>query len=127
MFANGDKSQLASWVPNKEGTNMLQSMIRSKVYSGDAIVEEKFVKYQLFWKYYNNNHWAKNNDKLLSFNYVRAIVDKVNNFMVSDEGFELNIKDTYGGQVSLDLDRIYEALLNFNWRQNGKKTLLKKI
>lgn len=127
MFANGDKSQLASWVPNKEGTNMLQSMIRSKVYSGDAIVEEKLVKYQLFWKYYNNNHWAKNNDKLLSFNYVRAIVDKVNNFMVSDEGFELNIKDTYGGQVSLDLDRIYEALLNFNWRQNSKKTLLKKI
>ena len=127
MFGNSDKSQLASYTPNKEGTAMLQATVRSKIYSGDGAIEEKLVKYQLFWKYYNNNHWAKNNDKLLSFNYVRAIVDKVNNFMVSDEGFELNIKDTYGKQVSLEMDRIYEALLNYNWRQNSKKTLLKKL
>lgn len=129
MFSNGsnDKSQLASWIPNKDGTSMLQASVRSKIYEGDGFIEEKLVKYQLFWNYYNNKHWAKNNDKLLSFNYIRAIVDKVNNFMVSEEGFELVIKDTYGYQVSNELNTAYGSLLDYNWKQNNKKSLLKKI
>lgn len=129
MFSNGsnDKSQLASWIPNKDGTSMLQASVRSKIYEGDGFIEDKLVKYQLFWNYYNNKHWAKNNDKLLSFNYIRAIVDKVNNFMVADEGFELVIKDTYGSQVSNELNSAYGSLLDYNWKQNNKKTLLKKI
>jgi len=127
MFANNDRSQLASWTPNASGTAMLQDTVRAKIYSGDGIIEEKLVKYQLYWNYYNNKHWAKNNDKLLSFNYTRAIVDKVNNFMVSGTGFEMNIKDTYGEQVDTELETTYEALLNYNWLLNKKKSFLKKL
>lgn len=128
MFGNsGNSDQLKNWVPNGKGTTMLRDTIRAKIYQGDGVIEEKLTKYQLYWNYYNNKHWAKNNDKLLSFNYTRAIVDKVNNFMVSDEGFELNIKDNYGGQVTPEMDTAYEALLNYNWKLNNKKTMLKKL
>jgi len=127
MFGK-DKTQLANYTgKNTSGTSMLQNTIRAKVYSGDSVIENKLTNCQLYWKFYNNNHWAKNNDKLLSFNYVRAIIDKVNNFIIGKAGFEVNISDTYGDEISEDLETVYEALINYNWKQNKKKTLLQKI
>lgn len=128
MFGN-DTSQLSSGYVNKNnsGTSFLRNAVRSKVYSGDTLIEEKLTKSQLYWKYYNNQHWAKNNDELLSFNYVRAIIDKVNNFLIGKQGFEVNIFDTYGDKIDEGIETVYEALINYNWRVNKKKTLLQKI
>lgn len=128
MFGK-DTSQLTSGFTNKNsgGTTFLRNTIRAKVYSGDSIIEDKLTKCQLYWKYYNNQHWAKNNDELLSFNYVRAIIDKVNNFIIGKQGFEINIFDTYGDKVDENIETVYEALINYNWRINKKKTLLQKI
>jgi len=127
MFGK-DKSQLTSYGnSNGAGSDFLRNTIRSKVYSGDASIEKKLTQYQLFWKYYNNQHWAENNDSLLSFNYVRAVVDKINNFIIGKEGFEVNIKNVFGDKVEENLEKYYEALIGFNWRMNKKKTLLQKI
>lgn len=127
MFGK-DKSQLGSYSSsNGAGSEFLRNTVRAKIYSGDSMIEKKLVQYQLYWKYYNNQHWAENNDSLLSFNYVRAVVDKINNFIIGKEGFEVNIKNVFGGEVSETLEQSYEALVNYNWRMNNKKTFLQKI
>jgi len=127
MFGK-DTSQLSGYTQNNPaGTNFLRNTIRAKVYSGDSIIEEKLTQCQLYWKYYNNRHWANNNDELLSFNYVRAVIDKVNNFIIGKEGFEVNIIDTYGDTVDESVETVIEALIRYNWRKNGKKVLLQKI
>lgn len=127
MFGK-DKTQLTGYTnTNGSGTAMLQNTIRAKVYSGDSVIEKKLTHSQLYWKFYNNNHWSNNNDKLLSFNYVRAIIDKTNNFIIGKNGFEVNIQDTYGDEVEEDVEVIYEALINYNWKLNKKKTLLQKL
>ena len=127
MFGK-DKSQLTSYsTQNGAGSDFLRNTIRAKIYAGDSVMEKKLTQYQLFWKYYNNQHWAENNDSLLSFNYVRAVVDKINNFIIGKEGFEVNIKNVYGDEVDPEVEKYYEALISFNWRMNKKKTLLQKI
>lgn len=128
MYSGGNSnSNLKDWQPNSQGSTMLRDMVKGKIYSGDSVIEKKLTKYQLFWNFYNNEHWAENNDKLLSFNYVRAIIDKINNFMTSADGFELVITDTYGDQISTELSSKYEALLNYNWKKNSKITFLTKM
>ena len=127
MFGK-DKSQLTSYsTQNSAGSDFLRNTIRAKIYAGDSVMEKKLTQYQLFWKYYNNQHWAENNDSLLSFNYVRAVVDKINNFIIGKEGFEVNIKNVYGDEVDPEVEKYYEALIGYNWRMNKKKTLLQKI
>lgn len=128
MFGKNDISQLSGYrnVINS-GTDYLRNTVQSKIYSGDSALEKKLTQMQLYWKYYNNQHWAQNNDKLLSFNYVRAIIDKVINFMVGKEGFEVNIEDTYGDQISPEFEGAYEGVINYNWNRNNKKVLLQKI
>lgn len=127
MFEKNCRTNTGYITPNTEGTNSLRAMVGAKIYAGDTMLEEKLTKYQLYWKFYNNQHWHKNNDKLLSFNYVRALIDKVNSFMIGAEGFELNIKDFYGEGVEPELETPYEALLNYNWRSNHKKVFLQRL
>lgn len=128
MFTkNNVQNGLRNWDTNSDGTSNLRNTIRSKIYDGDENIGNRLVKAQLYWKFYNNNHWYKNDDKLLSFNYTRAIIDKVNNFMASENGFEFNITDTYGEQVPLELKKAHEGVLEYNWQMNKRKTFLKKL
>lgn len=112
---------------NPEGTKFLQNTIRAKIYSGDSNIEQKLAQMQLYWKFYNNQHWAKNNDELLSFNYVRAIIDKVINFIIGKEGFANNVVDTYGEDVDESLESTLEALINYNWDKNFKNVFMQKL
>lgn len=110
-----------------EGTTFLRNIIRTSIYSGDPVIENKLVAYQLFWKFYNNQHWAKNNDKLLSFNYARKFVDKVNSFLAGKNGFEHSIIDQFGGPVDATIEQNMEAFVNYVWRLNKKSVLIQKI
>jgi len=113
---------------NGPGTNYLRNAVRSRIYSGDTETEERLVAYQLYWQFYVGKHWAENNDKLLSFNYCKAIVDKVVNFMVGKTGFELNVEDTWGELVDSEVvEKPLESLLNYVWRKNRKKLILTKM
>lgn len=128
MFGKDDISQLSGYRNSiNSGTEYLRASVTSKIYSGDSLLEQKLTQMQLYWKYYNNQHWASNNDKLLSFNYVRAIIDKVINFMVGKDGFEVNVEDTYGDTISTEFEKFYEGVLSYNWNRNNKKVLLQKL
>lgn len=127
MFGRDTSAQGGYVNINERGTHFLQNTIRAKIYSGESEIEQKLSQMQLFWKFYNNQHWAKNNDELLSFNYVRAIIDKVNNFIIGKEGFTHNVVDTYGEEVDEDLEKTLESLINYNWDKNSKKVFLQKL
>ena len=126
MFGNGNNNSASNNYSNQNGvgTTYLRNTVRARIYSGDSRMEELLTQAQLFWRFYNNKHWAKNEDKFLSFNYLRAVIDKVNNFLIGKEGFEINISDSYGDEVDPDFEKYYEALINYNWRKNKKKTFL---
>ena len=103
-----------------QGTNALRGVIQAGYVSGDADSENRLVRYHLGWKFYRNKHWNKDNDKLLSFNYVRAFIDKVNDFLAGKEGFTTNVYDLYGREVPEELERSMEALVEYIWRYNRK-------
>jgi hypothetical protein len=121
MFASNTVG--AYLYPDSNGTTMLRDLIRTRFITGDAFMEEKLISYQLYWQFYKNKHWLRNNDKLLSFNYCRAIIDKVNSFIAGKDGFRIGIVDDYGGNVDETFETNYEALIEFNWRKNKKGLL----
>lgn len=110
---------------NKSGTEALRDFIRQRVYSGDPYIEDVLEKAHLYWKFYKGEHWAKNNKKLLSFNYVRAIIDKLNEFVVGKHGFEINIESVANKVVDKPIEEALEGLFMYNWRRNRlTRTLL---
>jgi hypothetical protein len=109
------------------GSDYLRTIIERNVYSGDPVVTAKLTQYQLYWNFYNNRHWAENNDKLLSFNYCRALLDKIVDFTLGKKLFEVNVEDTWGGDVPEQVETSIENFLNYNWRLNKKKSLVRKI
>ena len=109
------------------GTNYLRHTVNAMIYSGDQRVVDKLTNAQLFWKFYNNKHWAQNNDELLSFNYIRAIVDKVNNFMIGKDGFEVNVVDSFGDEIAPELETAYEMMGNFIFGGEDKKSTMQDV
>lgn len=112
---------------NAGGTSELRNSVRARVYSGDSFMEQKLTQYQLYWQFYTNRHWGKNNDRLLSFNYCRAIIDKVNKFLAGKTGFEVNIYDIYGKEVPEIVEENMEAVVSYTWLMNKKAILVQEI
>lgn len=113
--------------PQQKGTSALRAHIRQKYISDDEFIIKMLQQYQLYWKYYENEHWAENNDKLVSFNYVRSFIDKANKFFIGKKGFETNIIRYDGEKVDEAKEKSLESLINYNWRKNGKLATLKQI
>jgi len=116
------------YIYNDNGlNNVMQAYIKKGVYGGDAFLQEKLAQYRLFWNFYNNKHWKNNNGKLLSFNYCKALINKVNEFTLGNKGFEVNIENSFGEEVSEVAEKEIEALINFTWKQNKGNKLLAEI
>jgi SPP1 family phage portal protein len=125
MFSKQQRSTYRN--TNGPGSTYLQNAVRTRIYSGDEETERRLTAYQLYWQFYVGRHWNENNDKLISFNYCKAIVDKVTTFMVGKNGCEFNIEDTWGDEIDGELvEKPLEALVNYVWRKNRKKLTLTK-
>ncbi len=129
MFGNtSTSSNPGGYIYTKgQGTTALRDFIRSTYVAGDIRNEERLLQYHLNWNFYRNRHWSENNHKLLSFNYIKAIVDKVNNFMAGKHGFNVNIVDLYGKEVDKKLEAAFESFTDYNWRKNRKGTKVQEI
>jgi len=112
---------------NTDGTIMLQSFVHNNVYNENSDLVKKLAFYRLAYKFYDNEHWAKNNEKLLSFNYIRAIINKVNEFTIGRNGFEVNIENIYGDAVEEEVEKAMEANVNFIWNAHNKRKILGEI
>lgn len=127
VFRGNRPSSLAGSYQDKyeSGTTFLRNYISASIYSGNTEIIQTLERAILYWKFYNNQHWKKNNDKLLSFNYIRAIIDKVNNFISGNKGITFNIKDTYFEEPEEDKERAMESAVMSVWKENGMRKFIK--
>lgn len=109
--------------PLGEATTIMRSFVQQNIVNDSEWEIDRVTKYYLFWKFYEGLHYKDFNDGLLSFNYVRAFIDKVIMFLLGDEAFSLQVKSYYTSQVDRELEALVEQLLLYHWGKSGKETV----
>ena len=101
-----------------EGTTELRNFVASNIISDNPREIDRITKYYLYWKYYEGHHYKEFNDAMLSFNYVKAFIDKVNLFLLGDTGFTFTVTSYSNDVVEKELEQNAEKLMLYNWRRN---------
>lgn len=113
--------------PLSEATNVLRSFVLQNIVQDNQWELDRITKYYLYWKFYEGFHYKDFNDGLLSFNYIRAFIDKVNMFLLGNEAFTFNVTSHYSTQVDKDIERLAEELVMFQWSKSDKLKLAYEI
>ena len=113
--------------PLSEATNVLRSFVLQNIVQDNQWEIDRITKYYLYWKFYEGMHYKDFNDGLLSFNYVRAFIDKVNMFLLGDEGFSFHVQNLYTTQIDKDIEKLAEELMMYNWGKSDKLQLSYEI
>lgn len=109
--------------PLSEATNVLRSFVLQNIVQDNEWEIDRITKYYLYWKFYKGQHYKDFNDGLLSFNYVRAFIDKVNMFLLGGEAFSFHVKSLYTEQINPEIEKNIEQLMMYHWTRSGKETL----
>lgn len=113
--------------PLSEATNVLRSFVMQNIVQDNQWEIDRITKYYLYWKFYDGMHYKDFNDGLLSFNYVRAFIDKVNMFLLGDEAFTFHVKSYYSTQIDKEVERLAEELMMYHWGKSDKLQLAYEI
>lgn len=109
--------------PLSEATNVMRSFVLQNIVQDNQWEIDRITKYYLYWKFYKGQHYKDFNDGLLSFNYVRAFIDKVNMFLLGNDAFTFHVKSLYTEQVDADVEKNIEQLMMYHWTRSGKERL----
>ena len=104
---------------NEGGTAEIRAFVNSNITSS-TVEMDRIVRYQLHWNFYSGKHWRMYNDTFLSFNYIKAFIDKIIRFTLGKEGFGLTVESENGEEVPEDVEKAAEAYCNRIWRKNKK-------
>ena len=118
---NQDSRQLG------EGTTALRSFVLQNIVQDNTWELDRITKYYLYWKFYEGLHYKDFNDGLLSFNYVRAFIDKVNMFLLGDEAFTFHVQNYYSTQISKETEKLAEEIMMYHWGKSNKLQLSYEI
>jgi len=110
----------------EEGTIELRAFVESTIVSESPDID-RITRYQLFWNFYHGKHWRMYNETLLSYNYARAFVDKINNFLVGKKGFVFSIVSDSNEQVPEEVEKAVEGFIDFHWKKNKKVALVQEM
>lgn len=113
--------------PLSEATNVLRSFVLQNIVQDNQWEIDRITKYYLYWKFYDGMHYKDFNDGLLSFNYVRAFIDKVNMFLLGDEAFTFHVKSFYSTQIDNEVEKLAEELMMYHWGKSDKLQLAYEI
>lgn len=113
--------------PLSEATNVLRSFVLQNIVQDNQWEIDRITKYYLYWKFYEGNHYKDFNDGLLSFNYIRAFIDKVNMFLLGDEAFTFQVKSFYTEVIDKELEKTAEELMMYHWGRSDKLQLAYEI
>lgn len=103
-----------------KGTEELRNYISENIIQGDERELDRITKYHLYWHFYNGLHWKDYNHTFLSFNYVKAFIDKVSQFLLGKNGFSIKIKSHESDVVDSNTKKAVERLLSSVWNRNKK-------
>lgn len=113
--------------PLSEATNVLRSFVIQNIVQDNQWEIDRITRYYLFWKFYESKHYKDFNDGMLSFNYLRAFIDKVNMFLLGTQAFTFNVQSYYSDQVDKEVEKVAEQLLMYHWKKSKKKELAYEI
>lgn len=113
--------------PLSEATNVLRSFVLQNIVQDNQWEIDRITKYYLYWKFYDGMHYKDFNDGLLSFNYVRAFIDKVNMFLLGNEAFTFHVKSYYTEQIDKEVEKNAEELMMYHWGRSNKLELSYEI
>jgi hypothetical protein len=103
-----------------EGTTNLRNFVDRNIISGNAGEIERIAKYYLYWNFYEGAHWKDYNETFLSFNYCKAFVNKVINFLNGKDSYSLRISRHDGKKVEPDIESAIEGEVNFHLNKTKK-------
>jgi hypothetical protein len=103
----------------EQGTIELRSWVEGNLISKSQDTD-RLMMYHLYYKFYKGQHWKQFNETILSFNYTRAFINKVINFLVGKDEFQFKVESLYGEEVEDEVEKTAEALINYNWRKSKK-------
>lgn len=106
-----------------EATNTLRSFVVNNIVQDNEWEIDRITKYYLFWKFYEGKHFKDFNDGMLSFNYVRAFIDKVSMFLLGDKGFTFKVRSYYSSIIPSEVEKQAEELFMYHWNKS-RGTLL---
>ena len=109
--------------PLSEATNVIRSFVLQNIVQDNNWELDRITKYYLYWKFYEGLHYKDFNDGLISFNYVRAFIDKVNMFLLGDEAFTFHVQNYYSTQVDPEVEKLAEELMMYHWGRSQKLQL----
>lgn len=113
--------------PLSEATNVLRSFVLQNIVQDNQWEIDRITKYYLYWKFYEGMHYKDFNDGLLSFNYVKAFIDKVNMFLLGNEAFTFQVKSFYTTQIDKEVEKLAEELMMYHWGKSDKLQLAYEI
>ena len=123
----GSKYWNADSRPLSEATNVLRSFVLQNIVQDNQWEIDRITKYYLYWKFYDGMHYKDFNDGMLSFNYIRAFIDKVNMFLLGNEAFSFHVKSFYTTQIDKDVEQLAEELMMYHWGKSDKLQLAYEI
>ena len=119
-----DRQQLG--YKKEEGTINLRSFVESTIISESPDID-RITRYTLYWHFYNGKHWRMYNETFLSFNYVRAFIDKINNFLIGRNAFSFKISSYDDSEIGEELEKMIEGNYEYHWRKNRKLNTIHEI
>ena len=115
--ATNDSADLS--YTHEGGTQELRNYVAGNIVSNSQDMD-RITRYQLYWNFYNGKHWRVYNDTFLSFNYIKAFINKVNSFLLGKEGFGFNVVNEHDEVVDEQTESAAEAIINYVWKNNKK-------
>lgn len=101
-------------------SQMLSSYITQNIINDNPLEIDRITKYYLYWNFYEGKHYKDYNDAMLSFNYIRAFIDKVNMFLLGKDGFTFHTKSYSSDVVEKDFEDVAEKFVMQHWNKNKK-------
>lgn len=110
-----------------KGTEELRSYLSANVVSNSNHELERLQQYHLYWKFYDGYHYRDFNHTMISFNYVKAFIDKVISFLMGTSGMSFKVTSYYNDNLDEKITKPVEELILSQWRRNNKSLVAHEI
>lgn len=116
MQGFGETIQNFRWT-NAEGTSHLLDYVRESIIADDGSEVQRIANYELNWQFYLGNHWRRYSATMLTFNYTKAFIDKVSQFLIGKSPFTLKVGSYSSDPVQDEVEKYAEGLLLTQWNK----------
>lgn len=128
LFSKRFSNKVASLSPGGNAQDQsIRSSIATSLIADDSDEIDRITRYHLNWKFYNGKHYSRDNDAMISVNYVRAFIDKVNQFLLGDDVLSFQVQSYYSDVIDEDSENAVEKLIMGVWRKNNFKTIVQEL